>query len=569
MRRLEQTVGGLLVATCLMLATVQLAITISTLLSSSLIHPLHDQFRLNLRYLTEPFPLSILLLENGHRPVLPGLVRVAELKWLGGWQWLQFTTAWGLAAACTVVIMRDMRRAWPPLIFVAGSMLAIVLVWWNAHARMFIHVYEAVHLFYILGGLISSVCIAHAAASHGWPFWWHLSWLACVLAVFSFGPGIATFAALFAVAVLLRAPIRVLATLSVVLAITLWIYVYALPGAEGVRNASGGLPAGPVAFHLFARLGAPAHEMLRVLDVPTGVALGTACVTGGFVSAVLAIIATDILRGQSSANRITLLGIGMLVFGASANALIAINRTDYFLQHPDQLFADRYLFWASLTWLGAAIVLLQRAAGRPLALQCAVGTVAALFSAAAIPASVWLSGWSAEVYRHVERTAVGMQVGVASDHQIAAIADAGVPVATGAVSVMRQGRLSGYQDVPAGRFVLQLSSSPEHLPWISLQSSPDRRQFSGQLAKSAARSVRHEWLWLVDEHGIAHGIAAPTHSVSGPRNALRIGRPTLDGIEGYWLGRPVEVAWIGVRDGAALRVVARVRQDAMNRASVS
>lgn len=567
MRRLEQPLGWLLIAACITAAVLQLAVTTSTLLSSSLIHPLHDQFRLNLRYLTEPFPLSVLLLENGHRPVLPGVARIIELKWLGGWQWIQFFTAWGLAIVCTFVLIRQMYRAWPPLAAAAGSALVITLIWWNAHARMFIHVYEAVHLFYILGGLIASLCIVNAASARGWPAWWHFSWLACIMAVFSFGPGIATFAALFAAALMRAAPVRVLIVIIAATLVTVAVYVFALPGAEGVRAASGGIAAGPAVLHLFARLGAPAHEILRAFSAPAHFALGAACLAGILVATVLLGLVANTLRGGRPAHQITVLGASLLVFGACANALIAINRTTYFLEHPDQLFADRYLFWASVTWLGAAMVMLDKVS-RSTTFSHLAAAAAGSLAAMALPASVGLSGWSAEVYRHVERVAIGMEVDAATHSQIAAIADAGIPVAIRAVAEMQRAHLAGYQGVPSHPFALQLPVPPEAVPAISLSSSSKSRQFSGQLPKTLARPLRREWLWLVDGKGVPLGISAPTHSVSGPRNIFRIGVPALDGIEGYWLHQPDQEVWIGVRTGRALRVIAKVRQSATSQASV-
>jgi hypothetical protein len=80
----EAVVRWTVVTTLLTLSIYHLALTASTVLAFSLRYPLMDQFRPNLRYLTIPFPQSGLLLENGHRPVLPGVVRFVALNWFRG-----------------------------------------------------------------------------------------------------------------------------------------------------------------------------------------------------------------------------------------------------------------------------------------------------------------------------------------------------------------------------------------------------------------------------------------------------------------------------------------------------
>jgi hypothetical protein len=55
----------------IVLAAYHFLLTVFTVLAFGLRYPFMDQFRLNLRYLTTPFPQNVLMLENGHRPVLP------------------------------------------------------------------------------------------------------------------------------------------------------------------------------------------------------------------------------------------------------------------------------------------------------------------------------------------------------------------------------------------------------------------------------------------------------------------------------------------------------------------
>lgn len=60
--------------------------------------PLLDQFRLYETYLTLPFRQNIVQRENGHRPIVPSLVRVAEIHWLHTDQSLQIVLGAAFAA---------------------------------------------------------------------------------------------------------------------------------------------------------------------------------------------------------------------------------------------------------------------------------------------------------------------------------------------------------------------------------------------------------------------------------------------------------------------------------------
>ena len=135
------------------LAATHVLYTASCVINYSMAHPFLDQFRLNLRYLTVPFPLSIFEIENGHRPVLPGLVRWLELRFFHGSTWLEFATAWGLAIASLLFLLREISRTTSGLLFAMAGSTVCVLLLWNANARMFVHPYEAQHVFYISAAL--------------------------------------------------------------------------------------------------------------------------------------------------------------------------------------------------------------------------------------------------------------------------------------------------------------------------------------------------------------------------------------------------------------------------------
>ena len=58
--------------------------------------PMWDQWREYETFLGLPFPQNVIQLANGHRPILPNLVRVAEIHWFAANQLLQLS----VGAAC-------------------------------------------------------------------------------------------------------------------------------------------------------------------------------------------------------------------------------------------------------------------------------------------------------------------------------------------------------------------------------------------------------------------------------------------------------------------------------------
>src|SRR5512138_2280766 len=79
-----------------------------------------------------PFPDNVLQTHNGHRPVIPNLIRLAEIRWFGASQRLQAGVGM-FSAVCVVVLivqvaLRDQRlRMWQ---LAAVYMTAAIGVFW-------------------------------------------------------------------------------------------------------------------------------------------------------------------------------------------------------------------------------------------------------------------------------------------------------------------------------------------------------------------------------------------------------------------------------------------------------
>ena len=530
-------------AALLGLAAYHVLLTASTVLAFGLRYPFMDQFRLNLRYLTTPFPQNVLKLENGHRPVLPGVVRLIELNWLGGTQVLQALTAWFaaafIAAMLLLAIKRDLRRS--SVLLASGACVVCTMLAWNANARMFIHAYEAVHVFYVIFFVVIAVHFAVRDPLKADLKSWIFSIAACIAATFSFGPGIASFAAVMVVAVLRRHRPGILLFISLSAFATFLLYYFALPGAESVQGAISGFSFRATVFFAIARVGAVFAELVRLI-VPD---LGVQAIVAALAGAVgIALFVPSLVR-QWHRNEpfvdTELFGAALFIFGLVTNTLIATIRTSYLLEHPDQLFADRYLFWSCVTWLGLIIYGLQRLVHASRPKQYAAATAILLLSLSAVPPAIWLNQWSAEVYRVSELAAIAMQLGIRNDAQVAEISDGEPAITYRALDEMHTRNLSMFADGTPLRLGDKISiAQPQLTVLVSVvrvgtgrSTDPTVRTLSGELPRSLALQERGAELWFASRDGTLIGRAGLTNTGNQPRNIFRLGIPTLVGFQGY------------------------------------
>ena len=553
------------------LVAYHVALTASTVAAFGLRHPFQDQYRLNLRYLTLPFPESVLALENGHRPILPGLVRVVELEWLKGAQWLEAATAWGAAAVALVLILRcvlgDLRGR--PLLAMTAMCATGTLLLWNANARMFIHAYEAVHVFYILAFLTVSTTLALRAAP-GDTARWALAVTACIAATFTFGPGIGAFAALLAVAWVRRVGARVLAGIGAAAALMFVAYAFLLPGADGVRGASAAFSASRSVFFALARIGAVVAETMRLADVEASRAALAAAAAGALAAAAMAVSVVARWRRRNAFGTCELMGIALFTFGATVNVLLAINRSAYFLDYPGQMFADRYLFWSCVPWVGVALYASARTMRAPRPAAAGVALIVLVASAAAIAPARWCYGWASEVFRGSELSAIAAWIGVRDETELRVEPEIGAAFTTRALDAMQR-RGIGMYATPAtpGRDRNVDVATDLALPDLRVRVAPvaapaargarlDR--VSGVLPAQVAAQARGARLWLADRDGMVRGRAALTGS-DGPPNALFVGAPAWVVLEGYAVEqRPFGLVLLAERDGA-ITPVARLTEE--------
>ncbi|MCA8948584.1 MAG: hypothetical protein KDE27_03735, partial [Planctomycetes bacterium] len=163
--------------------------------------PYADPYRFLARFLTLPFPASVVAPDNGHREVLPNLVRWAEARWLDADQWLQLAVGTTLVLLAFAAILRALRRA-PRAARTAAAAIVCVGLFWLGNWRKLVHHNESVSFGFVLLWL----ALGLTALGRGTRGGAVTAGLMGVLATMSFGSGPACFAAFLLVLLLQRAP---------------------------------------------------------------------------------------------------------------------------------------------------------------------------------------------------------------------------------------------------------------------------------------------------------------------------------------------------------------------------
>lgn len=479
--------------------------------------PYADAWRFQAHLLSTPFPASVLAPDNGHHELLPGLVRLAELHWLGGGQWLQIAV--GIALLLATLALGWRQTAGLPAMPRRAAWLALVLgLCWLGNERALGHANETVHAYAVTVLLLAGIGLLARAAGGTRQAW--LAGLCAMAAAFSFGSGIAVFGALFAVLWLVRA--RAAA----------WWAVGACLLVTGLAlQASGGSQLGPMAAPLRALvawwrwLGGPwiyaawpafdpdlAARLPQALHWPllplarAYHAQAGAVMLAWFPQALLglaglAALAPMAWRARQRPSAAACLGIGLAVFAACAGVLIAVVRDGYFVAFPDQLLAPRYLVWSSLFWSGLVLAgVALWPARRTTLLVLAVAVVL-------LPSQAWMGRLAASMREVAMRTATAAVVNVIDPAE--ALGES-VPAEIGqALPLQRQARVAMFAWPHAGLLGHRVQAQP--LPATAVQVEPLQT-----LAGTPARRVRFvleqapaQRVLLVDADGVARGLAIP------------------------------------------------------------
>jgi len=505
-----------------------------------------DQWRLYRQFLALSFPDNVLFLENGHRPVIPNLIRVAEIAWFRGSQWMQWAVGIAFAIATVLMGWRTVFRdhAIDGLSQAACAVALALAVFWLANSRMLMHPNESVHTYLItlmvaLAGAVGAR-LAHGARGIGPEI--VVGSTCCLVATFSFGPGVALFVALGLSLVIARARWGNVVFLMVALVVTLAAY-FALPGAEGVSGVLQVRPldnarvaaqwlSSPIMYVLLPFLdrgyaGALPFEFLRQFAGWTSGAytarfgevwnsVGPQAAVGAMGIAALFLQSINCWR-QVSMTPTRFSGLVFAWFGLGVAGVVSLSRLAYFDVHPGQVYANRYLPWPCLFWAGLVLVTLGRprkdaTAAREKAHLWVVAAVT-FFAVAAVASNSSGMQWSRftqALIRH-QASAVLTDVYSASLYQGETLPDevkAGLPL-------VRDARIAMFAHPAAGRLGMRLDGLPADFGPEAVQASAksfvsDVGVVALEIAATLPAGYPHtrvEYWVLTDESGVVVGYA--------------------------------------------------------------
>lgn len=559
--------------------------------------PMFDQYR-SYRYLLElPFPRNLLELDNGHRPVLPNLFRVAEIHWFDANQLLQLSvgTMCAVTSAVLLALVAWRERALPRAARGVGVMFAALGVFWLANARMLLHGNETLHAYSIVLLIVIAALCMHRAARDSQLRWLLLACAACAAATFCFGPGIATFTAVIASIVLLRLPWRWLIAPIALMSACIAVYIYVLPGNNGVRNMVGLHPldsariaaqwiASPWVNAWLGMADPPLEPSLRDGVNRTGLGpllsssangiehlLNLSWADCALLLGIAGIGAFALRVGllwlrRESITRLHVVSIALCVFALASAAIIGIGRLQGLRALPSQIFADRYLMWPSLFWAALALLFIPDVVRlRSRALRASGIAFAALLPIALWPTQHAWAEWGAAVYRTAQRSAAAARSGVFDPAVLPDGPDASRRDVEASLASLRERHLAMFAQPGWERFGAPISvavpapgvigASAQVRDTFRDGNGPEIARIEGRVTEGL-RELHDRALALIDDRDIVVGFAEPSY-VTDDVDALRFGHAVMRGFDGYVVGyepqRAYRVVLIpGSQDGALL-----------------
>ena len=370
----------------LLLALYHVALTASTVMAFGVVNPFADEARLLHGYLAFPLGAAV------PAPFAEtGFFRWIDSEALRAAPAVQRAAAWIVLALAFILIAREAWKSLVPdyLLVAAAICVLATLLAWNANLGLFLHDSEALRVFVVLGALVAAILAAQwALASERRVLWWLVAILACAIATLALGIGIASFAALVAVAIVIRAGFATFALLVFLALAVAAFCLWAVPGSGWEDLLKKDWSPQLVLLNAAARVGAVAAEICRPFLRDPSHALTLAAVAG-LVTAVPTAVSMLVLwmRGHFFTH-LEALSVGLFAFGVTANILVAVGRRTAFAAQPELVLSPALLIWSCAAWLGMALFLVARlpyaeGRGRTVALA-----LIALLSLAAIPDAV-------------------------------------------------------------------------------------------------------------------------------------------------------------------------------------
>lgn len=550
--------------------------------------PMFDQWRSYGTLIPVSFPENVFRPDNGHRPIVPNLFRVAEMKWFAADQLLQISVGTlCIYLTFSVLAVCAWRERSLPLVARAGGVLLAALgVLWLGNARMLLHGNESLHAYLITLSVVSACVFVWRAKTTGHVRWFGIACFACAVATFCFGPGIASFAAVFLLGIVMRVPARWLLVPTFAAAACLFVYLFALPGDEGVRGVLDLRPiesaklaaqwlsspwvhgwiglADPIAPWMsvnehdwssralaatandFVFLGGGDWRRLGIVIAFVGIIAFCARTAFFFVRRVLP-------------TRLETLAIGVGAFALASAAIIGIARYSYLAEIPDQVYADRYLLWPSLFWCSLALLLLVDAtrAKNGYAMPFMVAFLLLL------PGMLFVSHksqtmWGAAVYRTAQRNAAALRSGVFDEPNFPGNGDENPAGDLRTLDLLREQRLAMFADPLWQEVGKKWNGTFGANPQFVVYARPLQQLTDGRNGKPAAHvegwvesGVRPMQkggrLAIVDDQNVIAGLGEYSF-ISFEAAALRADLPRKRGFDAYIRdydpGREYRLVWL-------------------------
>lgn len=401
-----RTTERVAIALLLVIALIFALQTYSLLYNSGFELPLHDQYFTFQHYIESSFPSNVLTPENGHRPIFPAMVRMADIEYFHSSQVLSRAIGTGLMTLVWVSLLILCLRhsaasngalqqadklpppqATPstPLRAAVIALLVTLALLWLGNVRMLAHANEQLHVYGVLLGLTLAIGAQYQMRERVNALGFCGMLLAALFATFCFGNGLVVFPTLMLLAYLLKWPWRWQLALLFGTVFATLLYSRWLPGTSQVppiNNLATGIALvmswlnscvhsawlvfAPYDDRTISYLGAQAYNSAWV---------GISAQYFGFaqpgaimrVTFWLGVIGTCtalwvVLRHTRSKiqSRLQFVALALMIFSGGTACLIVLFRAQYFIDvGVSQLFADRYVPWSSLWWLGMTLYALS------------------------------------------------------------------------------------------------------------------------------------------------------------------------------------------------------------------
>jgi len=440
-------------------------------------YPAFDQLRMYALYLSLPFPQDAIQLDNGHRPIVPTLLRLAEIRWMHANQLLQITVGCAAAVLSLVMIVMTIARekSVPAFVRAACCLVATIALFWLGNGRMLMHGNEAIQVYVVVLFTVLAILAMLRAHSHGGWMWPLMAGVCCTVATFSFGNGIASFVSVFAIALVLLTRWKTLALPVAFLCGVLALYLLALPSGGQARQSLSFEPLSSAGLLLrwlsapwmraWLGYGDPSVEPSLRAAVASSGTIGSMLVStarsfgtllgndwqalesiivglAGIATYVATVVHAVVRRATISRGR--LLAIGLSTFALTTGALICVARLRAFANTPSDAYADRYLPWSCLFWAGLALYAGLGAFVRSRAAGFCVAVVGV--SLVFLPSDRVLATWSAIVSRNIQQSAVAAQLGIWDPERFPDGPDAQRPIVLESLDRLKAAHLSMFAE---------------------------------------------------------------------------------------------------------------------------